>query len=161
MDIKKLSLLLFSIIIFTQTSFSQEIKIDRYCKKIKTELDKFSGETKHRSPLLKQIGFTKIIKGDEQIIYMSIRTVGSTPPTGEGVIILFENGERITKNIETSVRVNSKAQFEHSAFFGLTREDIELLKNNTITDTKLYIFDMKITKAIQYRAYITCLDQLN
>ncbi len=151
--------LLFAVFSMTQIAFAQEIKkIDKYCKKIDVEVDKFNGEAKYRTPLLKQIGFTKIIKNGEEIVYMSIRTIGSTPSTGEGVIILLDNGEKIEKNVDTDVRVNSNAQFEHSAFFRLTKADIELLKKHNITDTRLYIFDMKILNPVQYRAYMICLD---
>jgi hypothetical protein len=157
---KKLRLvLLFAVYSMTQIAFAQEIiKIDKYCNKIDVEVDKFNGETKIRTPLLKQIVFTKIIRDGEEIVYMRIRTIGSTPSTGEGVIILLDNGEKIEKNVDTDVRVNSNAQFEHYAFFELTKTDIELLKNHNITDTRLYIFDMKILEPVQYRAYMICLD---
>ncbi|MGB1218367.1 MAG: hypothetical protein ACPG4W_01165 [Flavobacteriales bacterium] len=157
---KKLGLVIFfAVFSVSQIAFAQEIKkIEKYCKKIDVEVDKFNGETKYQTPLLKQIGFTKIIKDGEEIVYMSIRTIGSTPSTGKGVIILLDNGEKIEKNVDTDVRVNSNAQFEHSAFFRLTKSDIELLKKHNITDTRLYIFDMKILKPVQYRAYMICLD---
>ena len=156
---KKLGLVLFAIYSMTQVAFAQEIKkIDKYCKKIDVTVDKFNGETKYRTPLLKQISFIKYIKEGKETVYMSIRTIGSTPSTGEGVTILLDNGEKIEKNVDTDVSVNSNAQFEHSAFFRLTKADIELLKNHNITDTRLYIFDMQISKPIQYRAYMICLD---
>ena len=156
---KKLVLVLFAIYSMSQVAFAQEIKkIDKYCKKIDVTVDKFNGETKYRTPLLKQISFIKYIKEGKETIYMSIRTIGSTPSTGEGVTILLDNGEKIEKNVDTDVSVNSNAQFEHSAFFRLTKADIELLKKHNITDTRLYIFDMKILKPVQYRAYMICLD---
>jgi|SaaInlStandDraft_2_1057019.scaffolds.fasta_scaffold31678_1 hypothetical protein len=156
---KKLGLVLFAIYSMSQVAFAQEIKkIDKYCKKIDVTVDKFNGETKYRTPLLKQISFIKYIKEGKETIYMSIRTIGSTPSTGEGVTILLDNGEKIEKNVDTDVSVNSNAQFEHSAFFRLTKADIELLKKHNITDTRLYIFDMKILKPVQYRAYMICLD---
>ena len=156
---KKLGLVLFAIYSMSQVAFAQEIKkIDKYCKKIDVTVDKFNGETKYRTPLLKQISFIKYIKEGKETIYMSIRTIGSTPSTGEGVTILLYNGEKIEKNVDTDVSVNSNAQFEHSAFFRLTKADIELLKKHNITDTRLYIFDMKILKPVQYRAYMICLD---
>ena len=156
---KKLGLVLFAIYSMSQVAFAQEIKkIDKYCKKIDVTVDKFNGETKYRTPFLKQISFIKYIKEGKETIYMSIRTIGSTPSTGEGVTILLDNGEKIEKNVDTDVSVNSNAQFEHSAFFRLTKADIELLKKHNITDTRLYIFDMKILKPVQYRAYMICLD---
>lgn len=155
---KKLTLLLITIFVLTQFSFSQDLKTEKYCKKIEVEVDKFTGETKYTTPLLQQISFIKYIDSSDTVVYMSISTIGSTPATGEGVIILLENGEKITKNTETDVSVNYNAQFEHSAFFRLTREDIELLKEHNITDTRLYIFDMEIRNPIQYRAYMICLD---
>ena len=156
---KKLGLVLFAIYSMSQVAFAQEIKkIDKYCKKIDVTVDKFNGETKYRIPLLKQISFIKYIKEGKETIYRSIRTIGSTPSTGEGVTILLDNGEKIEKNVDTDVSVNSNAQFEHSAFFRLTKADIELLKKHNITDTRLYIFDMKILKPVQYRAYMICLD---
>ena len=155
---KRMTILLIAIITLTQFSFSQDLKTEKYCKKIKVEVDKFNGEVKYSTPILKQISFLKFVENGESTTYMRISTIGSTASTGEGVTLLLENGEKITKNIETDVRVNSNAQFEHSAFFRLTKDDIVLLKKHNITDTRLYIFDMKINKPIQYRAYITCLD---
>ena len=156
---KKLGLVLFAIYSMAQVAYSQEIKkIDKYCKKINVTVDKFNGETKYRTPLLKQISFIKYIKEGKETVYMSIRTIGSTPSTGEGVTILLDNGEKIEKNVDTDVSVNSNAQFEHSAFFRLSKTDIELLKNHNISDTRLYIFDMQISKPIQYSAYMSCLD---
>ncbi len=121
-------------------------------------VDKFNGETRYRTPSLKQIGIIKYIREGEEAVYISIRTIGSTPSTGEGVTILLDNGEKIEKNVDTDVSVNSNAQFEHSAFFRLSKTDIELLKNHNISDTRLYIFDMQISKPIQYSAYMSCLD---
>ncbi len=146
-------------IILCNVSFAQEINIEKYCKRIKTEFDKFEEQTEYTTPILKQIVFYKIITSDETIIYMRISTIGSTSATGEGVILLLENGGKITKDIRTSVRVNIKAQYVHSAFFRLNEIDIELLKKFNITDTRLYIFDMKIKNPIQYRAYMICLDE--
>jgi len=161
---KKLVLVLFSIYSLTQVSFAQEIKTDKYCKKIDVEVDKFNGETKYQTPILKQLGkkqifFTKIIKNGEETVYMNISTNGSTPSTGNGVTILLDNGEKIEKNTKTDVRVNSNAQFEHSAFFRLTKADIDLLKKHNITDTKIYVFEMSIVNPIQYRAFMICLDE--
>ena len=157
---KKLGLvLLFAVFSMTQIAFAQEIKkIDKYCKKIDVKVDKFNGETKYSTPLSKQIAFIKYIRDGEEVVYMSISTIGATPSTGEGVVILLDNGEKIEKNVDTDVSVNNNAQFEHSAFIRLTKEDIELLKKHNITDTRLYIFDMKIRKPVQYRAYMICLD---
>lgn len=155
---KNFTLLLMSIFLMVQFSFSQDSEIEKYCKKIKVKVDKFNGETEYSTPILKQICFYKIIKNGESIVYMRISTIGSTPSTGEGVTLLLENGVKIEKNIETSVDVNNYAQFEHSAFFILTKDEIELLKKYNITDTRLYIFDMTIRKPFQYRAYLICLD---
>ena len=156
---KRQILLLLLIITINQITFSQEIKTEKYCKKIEVELDKFNGETKYSTPLLNQISFTKIIRKGETVVYMRIRTIGLTPSTGEGVIILLDNGEKITKNVKTSVTVNSDAQYEHSAFLSLTKDEIELIKAHEITNVRLYIFDIGIVKPIQYRAYMMCLDE--
>jgi len=157
---KKLGLVLLVICSMSQVAFSQEIKkIETYCKKIDVEIDKFNGKTKYSTPILKQISFTKIIEEDVEIVYMRISTIGSTASTGGGVLILLDNGDKIEKDVDTDVRVNSNAQFEHSAFFRLTSQNIELLKKHNITDTRLYIHDMKISKPIQYRAYMICLDE--
>ena len=155
---KRLTLLLIPFITLTQVTFTQKLTTEKYCKNIKIEVDKFTGETRYRTPLLKQIHFIKYIKNGEEKTYMMISTIGSTPATGKGVILLLENGEKITKNIETNVSVNTNAQFEHTAFFSLNKNDIELLKKYNVTDTRLYIFDMEIIKPIQYRAYIICLE---
>lgn len=155
---KKLTLLILVIYTISQVAVGQEIKTDKYCKKIKVEVDKFNGETKYQTPLLEQITFIKIIKNGEDFFYMNINTIGSSSSTGNGVSILLDNGVKIEKSVDTNVRVNSNAQFVHSAFFQLTKSDIELLKKHDITDTRIFIFDMKILKPIQYRAFLICLD---
>jgi hypothetical protein len=155
---KTIILILISLITLIQVSSAQELKIEKYCKKIKVENDKFDGEIKYSTPVLKQIRFIKSIDKGGSRTYMSISTIGSTPSTGEGVTLLLENGKKIYKKVETDVRVNSNAQFEHSAFFSLYEYEIELLKKYSITDAKLYIFEMKIKNPIQYRAYLICLD---
>jgi len=143
---------------FIQIANSQSNLFDKYCDKITSEVDKFTGEKTYKTPILKQVVFYKVIKDGSVTVYMRLSTIGSTPPTGNGVIILLENGEKITKDVETSVNVNSAAQFEHSAFFSLSQADIELLKKHRITDARLYIFDMKIRQPDQYWGYINCLE---
>jgi len=92
---KKLALVLLVTVIAFNVSNAQ--KMDKYCKNVRTSVDKFSGKTNIESPLGLPITFHKVIDGDLVIMYMNIKVIGSTVTTGRGLTILLENDERITR----------------------------------------------------------------
>lgn len=153
-------LLLISFLISAFASKGQEIKkLEKYCNKISVDIDKFTGDTTYRTPVLKPVKFIKVKSQGTERVYMSLRIIGATSSTGKGVTLLLENGSKIEKAIKTDVKVNSSAQYEHSAFFQLTDEDIQLLKKYNLKDFRLYIFDGVVSRPVQYRAFIICLDE--
>jgi len=159
---KKIALVLLVTVIAFNVSNAQ--KIDKYCKNVRTSVDKFSGITNIDSPLSLPIIFHKVIDGDLVIMYMSIKVIGSTVTTGRGLTILLGNDKRITRpNEKIDLDVNSSDQYEYSASIRLTKGEIELLKANTMTDVKLYIYtdELKEKHALSYRGHITCIDAKN
>jgi hypothetical protein len=148
---KKLVLLL-SIALTTTIVFSQ-------CDEIKTEKDKFTDVITYRSPSLNQIVVMSTVTEQDTSVYLYIRGTGRTARTGEPVILLLENGEKIVKNARTKVRVKSamNSEYEHSALFKLTPDEVELLNQYVITDVRLFLTDVKIINPEKYKGYINCI----
>ncbi len=135
---------------------------DFYCKKIKIETDKFTGETKSNTDYSEGISILKVEKDKTITIYLSINTTGSTLNVGkEGLILLLENNKRIEKpeaRIDAKVNTSGKG-YVYNAFVRLTPEDIKLLKENNITDARLYIYDSIIKKGFKIKEYLKCLSK--
>jgi len=145
--------------IMYQTTFSQELNVEKYRKDIRIIDDKFTGEKRLLSPLLEPISFMKVISPKDTLYFISLRTVASTYSTGNGVIILLENGDKITKNVETESKLKN-SQWEHSAMDYLSIEEMELLKKYNITDVRIYIHDFSVSNPEKYRAYITLMETM-
>jgi len=162
---KKLFILV--LFIFTvQFSFAQKVKApkaDKLCKKIKKKIDKFDGKISYHTPHIYggQMSYIKVITKGIERVYLSISTISISPATGKGVVLLLANGERLTFDEETDVRVNALAEFAHSAFITLSKEDIEKLKDSSITDVRIYIHATKITNPVKYRLLLICLDNMH
>lgn len=133
---------------------------DFYCQDIKTKTDKFEGTTISRSKDLYGISFAKEIRDGSSYIYMRLENEGSTLNVGEnGLILLFENGkklERPNENIDTKVNKHGKG-YLYSAFIELTRPEIELIIENRITDTRLFIYDAEVKYGDILSEYLKCL----
>jgi hypothetical protein len=153
--------LILSTFLFTAL-FSQAQEKNTNCSKIKTTIDKFDGDTTHMTPLTGVLGTISFMKSKGKI-FMNLDVAGYTLNLGEkGVIILLENGGKIEKpeaKIEAEATTNG---YKYSAFFMLDETDIELLKNNPITDYRLYIYEGKPTKknALIYMDFVKCLETM-
>ena len=130
-----------------------------YCKSIQTNTDKFTGEVKFNSEYSEGISFIKIQKENASKIYISINKPGSTLAVGKkGLILLLENNKRIEKPETTiNVKANSNGGFTYSSFVELNINDIALLKNYKITDTRLYIYDGTIKNGEKLKEFVKCL----
>ena len=152
--------LVMSVSVFSQNDTKAYKKAyKKYSKNIKIEVDKFDKDTTYETPF-DQIKFIKTIKNNKTTIYMSISTIGSIYAMGKKVLILLDNGEIIEKTDDIDIRVNNNGDYEYSTFIRLSNLDINLLKKYNITDTKLYIFDMKIKKPLKYKVYMDYLDEI-
>jgi len=153
------TLFILTTILFTNFILTQDLNLDKYCKKIDYSIDKFDGSITYKSPINKQICFIKLKKDKQVTFYMRIKTIGATPNTGTGVKLLLDNNQVIEKNIQTDVNVNSNAQFVHTAFFKLNEDDITLLKQYKITNVRLFVVDATIYNPEQYMAFLICLHE--
>ena len=120
--------------------------------------DKFTNEVTYRSPLLEDLNFTKFVKNDNIVYYLSCNTIGSTVVVdGKGVILLLDNGEKIEwpeEKIDVKVRGGN---YVYSCFIRLSSEDIAKLQQNNISDFRLYIYDNKVENSEKYKQYINCM----
>ena len=133
---------------------------DFYCKKIETTTDKFDGKTTSRSDYSEGVSFMKVTKDGTSNIYMSVNELGSTINVGKkGLILLLENGKKIERpNAEIDAKVNKGGSgYVYSAFIELTKEEIDLIINNPITDNRLYIYDGQIKNGAKLSEYLKCL----
>lgn len=106
-----------------------------FCRKIKSDKDKFSGIKTHRSPLLDVLSFSK----SKGFTYLSIDIPGSTLNYNtKGVILLLSDGSKINKPNE-KIDVNYNNGYRYSAFIALSKIEIDKIIKNPISDVKLYI----------------------
>lgn len=129
-----------------------------YCKDITTTTDKFTGESRSTTEYSEGILLMKTVKDGSSKIYLKINEPGSTLNVGKkGLILLLENGKKIERpNAKIDVEVNS-GSYVYSAFIELTDSEIKLLKENAITDNRLYIYDGTIKKGKKIIEYLKCL----
>ena len=143
----------------------EEIDSNIFCSRIEKKSDDFTNEVSYSTPFyegkdLIPLVFYKIIKGGNKTYYLSLTANGNTVVVdGKGVIILFEDGTKINKP-NVKIEVNAKSDgYEYSAFFPLTVQEIQFLKNKKITNYRLYIFDNKLNKSFaeKLKYYSKCL----
>jgi len=121
------------------------------CKDITKKIDDFNGEISFNakvSSLSKSpydISFIKIKDKDIIQYYLSIYIASYGIHTGEGVYIILENGEKISKPNEKVGYELIGSFFYTTAFMQLTDLDITLLKESGIKKFKLYITDAEIS----------------
>ncbi|WP_313515557.1 hypothetical protein [Sphingobacterium sp.] len=139
-------------------SFNEE----KLAQEISKEVDDFTGEIKYNSPLSENYSINdmivyKHINNGKTVYYLSLHTTGSTVNVGErGVIILFDDGTKLSKpNVEIDVDA-SEHGFEYSAFITLTSNDLIALKSKKINKYRLYIYDNTIDQnfAEKFRIYV-------
>ena len=136
---------------------------DDYCRCISKEIDKFDDIITYRSPFSSSISFTKIIdkNTNSESTYIYISVVGYTVNTSiKGVKILLENNQKLSwPEADVDVDVNYNAEYVYSSFIKLNKNEISKLKENHITDVRLYIYDKKIELPHQYKNYLMCIDK--
>ncbi|WP_172919497.1 hypothetical protein [Capnocytophaga canis] len=134
---------------------------DFYCKKIEKEVDKFTKETKFYSDFEDGIYFVKTTKNNISKIYMEVRVNGgSSLSVGKkGLILLFENGQKIQKpTAKIEVDANGTgSSYVYSTFVELTKNDINIFKNNELTDVRLYIYDNSIDNGKKLSELLKCI----
>lgn len=139
----------------------KETKAD-YSDLMEYNIDAFTDKKTYSSPILAPIHFRKVKNGDKVTTYMRISTVGITSNVGKkGVIILLNDKSKIKKpEADIDIRVNQNGSgYIYSAFFSLTKEEIEQLTQKEITAFRLYIYDKFLTEsdAFKYKEYLKCI----
>lgn len=131
-----------------------------YCKDIKTEVDKFSGETRAISDYSDGISFMKITKDGSSKIYLAINQPGATLNVGKkGLILLLENDKKLERpNAKIKVEAGS-SNYVYSAFIELSKAEIDLIKKNNIIANRLYIYDGEIKDGEKLGLYLKCLTE--
>lgn len=127
------------------------------CDFLTKDKDKFTGEIKfyYDSEIY---SINKHIKNGKSVYYLGLYTKGATASTGKGVVLLFSDGTKINKpSVPTDVRVNSSAQFEHSAFLQLSIAEMQVLSRKKLSDFRIYIFDQSIDDSDRLQKAATCL----
>lgn len=150
-------LLLLPILLLALNSSSQTLKSDQpdLCDWVEVKKDKFSGTVEKRTPsYLHPVSFS-IYKNK---LYISLTTIGHVASVNDkGVYILLENGTKITKiNEDIDVDVND-GNYEYSAFFEVTPNDLKKLLASPITDFKLFVFEENDIDGKLYQALLKCL----
>ena len=132
---------------------------DFFCRDIKMTADKFTNDTTYTTKAKDGIVFLKIKKGGQDFYYLSSNIVGSTLNVREkGLILLLENNKRIEKpDVVLDVEVSSGSSWVYKAFVRLTKDDIDLISNNVITDKRHYIYDASVKNGKILSEYLKCL----
>ena len=130
------------------------------CKDIEETTDKFTNKITFRTPLSELISFVKIKDKQQTSIFMRISVYGSTVNIGKtGAIILLSNGVKIEKpDAKINVEVSKYSEgYDYSTFFVLTEDDIAKMRDNKITDVRLYVYDAWIENGVKIREYLKCI----
>ena len=139
---------------------------DKYCKKIKKEIDDFTGEVKFSSPYTiaqypELVRAVKIVENDTANYYIGLNAYGRTSSVGEkGVIILMDDGSKIEfPDAEIDIDVYSADIYRYSCFVALNADHLKKLSESTINKYRLYIYDKEIKRKykIKYQEYFKCI----
>lgn len=131
-----------------------------FCDDIDYEKDKFEKIERFYTPRKDGINFLKTIENEKTSIYMTVRTHGAgLTVEGKGLYLLFEDGTKISKPneiIDVDIAING---YVYEAFFVLTKNDIKLLTEKTMTDKRLVVYDGTVDKdsAAILKEYLKCL----
>ncbi len=163
-----------------QKSTSTENKEEIFsCKNFSQSFDKFTGVTAISSPVV-EIGelsirnratinmmiLKKITEQDTIFQIEFLGTTGTYNAFAEGVIILLENGEKIdVPNASFKLVQADNIADIYLGNINLTKEMIDLLKNNRITDLRVFAytslaandFVVPENKGLELKFYTNCL----
>lgn len=140
-----LAAILLVTIVTAQEYSKKDLKsIDKGKSEITKEYDEFENTTTWRSPLLKNISFTKVKYKDETVrMYLRITTYGSTLNVGEkGLTVIFEDGSRFERPAaEIDANTSSGYGWRYTAFVSIDDEDLKLFATKKVKAYKLYIYE--------------------
>lgn len=132
------------------------------CSRLSPMKDKFSSKVTTDTPINFEYSLTKIEENGTNRIYLRLQSYGTTLNVGKtGLKILFSDGTIMEK---PDVKINSNignGGYTYSCFINLSKDDIEIFSNKTITDYSLYIYERKIkdNNAYELKEYLKCLSK--
>ncbi len=135
-------------------------KVKDYCSEIKVIKDKFEDKTTFYSPYVGQISLGKSIgEGEDGSVYMFLVANGSQFSINKkGLIILFNDGNKISKpNEAITVKMGKGKYFDYKATIKLNEEEIKLFTEKTVTDFRLYIYDVEVENGTDLQEYLKCM----
>lgn len=156
---KKGIFLLFFLWVTMPSIQAQENELVLYCAKIVQEKD-FNKSIIYRSPPTNEIVFSRFIKKGKPIYMVQLKKIQRLKEAGYGATILLENGARIYKHLKVAIRITDNDEFEHFVHFVLEDADLELLRNNLITDVVLHKISFVVQQPEKYQAYLKCIEQM-
>ena len=136
---------LLATIVTAQEYSKKELKaINLGIEAITKTYDEFDDRTTWRSPLLKNISFTKVKDKDGEVrMYLRISTVGLTLNVSEkGLIVIFEDGSRFERPAaKIDVDAGSASGWDYIAFESVNEEELNLFATKKVKAYRLYIYD--------------------
>ncbi len=130
-----------------------------YCAKIRTSEDRINGSISHETPKNNPIVFSRFPKKDTFIYIIQLKKVTKYKSSGNGVIIEFENGMRIERDLKVSIRINDDTEFEHFIKFKLTEDEVDIFKTQLVKEISLHQLQFTVDNPQKYQAYIRCIDE--
>ena len=140
------------------------IDLNALCLKIEKTTDDFTNVVTFNNPIIegRQISsmiLYKTVKSDKVTYYLSLQTFGSTVNVGKtGVIILFDDGTKMSKpTVKIDVDAEEKG-FKYRAFIPLTEIEVKSLNTRKIVKFRLYIYDEEVSPgfAEKFSYYVKC-----
>ena len=150
------------IILFTALILAIPVMAQEDCTDIYRKVDDFTGKILMYSPVLKPATIYKTINKGKAVYQLNLRAYGNTAVVnGKGVIILFEDDTKWSKQIKVSIDVDG-GKFEYSTFFILTESDILLISTKKIKKFRLDIFDeiLDSGEAEKFVSYVNCIKNM-
>lgn len=119
-----------------------------------------------------KVRYIKTVNNTDTSCYLFLKSMGVSLNAGiKGVTILLSDGAKIEfpegevnckyRSGRTRPANESQYDYDYSAMVRLSKEQIEKLKNNFITDYRLYIYDTEVKQVEKerYSQYLKCLIQ--
>jgi hypothetical protein len=145
-------LLLLTIILISNISLANDFE------GIKTKINNETGEVYSITDYVDGIRFIKVTKDKASKIYIEMMVVDEVLKVGKkGMKLFLENEKTIEKPfVRVDVEVKGK-YYIYSSFIEITKDEIELLKENKIVNNRLYIFYGKIKDTSKLTEYLKLL----
>jgi hypothetical protein len=135
-----------------------------FCQEFIQTYDKFEGIKRIYTSRDDNVYFTKRIdKDDDEMLFINFNINGSTPNfLKKGVKIIFDDGEILDypeAEIDVSVSRRKYRDYDVSATFVMNNELVNKMRENLITDFRLYIYENSASTeyAKELQAKFNCL----